>query len=189
MWVKQPNFLELKNNQTSDSLQMVFKKMKTYNLGKLTYVFFFLGGGDIYFTYQFLEDQKVSCEFLKKISDLSDLTPDVRSYTVLRYLWLVDPDPDPCGQKHGDPDPEHWYSDPARFQLKSSPPDAVHVAVPAVGGVCWGGEALQLGGQNGLPQLVEAQPGLLSTLLQLVTKIPHLAKFRTFEKKIENRNP
>ncbi len=58
------------------------------------------------------------------------------------------------------------------------PPDAVHVAVPAVGGVCWGGEALQLGGQNRVPQLVEAQPGLLSTLLQLITKSPHLAKFQ-----------
>jgi hypothetical protein len=61
--------------------------MKTYNLGKLTYMFFL--GGDICFTYQFLEDQKLkqerSCEFWKKISDLSDLTPDVRSYPVLRY--------------------------------------------------------------------------------------------------------
>jgi hypothetical protein len=45
--------------------------------------------GDICFTYQFLEDQKLkqerSCEFRKKNSDLSDLTPDVRSYPVLRY--------------------------------------------------------------------------------------------------------
>ena len=36
-------------------------------------------GGDICFTYQFLEDQKLkqerSCEFWKKNSDLSDLTP------------------------------------------------------------------------------------------------------------------
>jgi hypothetical protein len=71
---------------------MIFNKMKTYNLGKLTYTryVFFFGGGDIYFTYQFLEDQKVkqerSCKFLKKISDLSVLTPDVRSYPVLRYF-------------------------------------------------------------------------------------------------------
>ena len=46
--------------------------------------------GDICFTYKFLEDQKHkqerSCEFWKNISDLSDLTPDVRSYPVLRYL-------------------------------------------------------------------------------------------------------
>jgi hypothetical protein len=46
--------------------------------------------GDICFTYQFLEDQKLkqerSCEFRKKISDLSDLTHDVRSYPVLRYI-------------------------------------------------------------------------------------------------------
>jgi hypothetical protein len=46
-------------------------------------------GGDICFTYQFLEDQKLkqkrSCEFWEKISDLSDLTPHVRSYPVLRY--------------------------------------------------------------------------------------------------------
>jgi hypothetical protein len=43
MWVKQPNFLELKNSQTSDSLHMIFKKMKVYNLDKLTYMYF-LGG-------------------------------------------------------------------------------------------------------------------------------------------------
>ncbi len=88
MWVKQPNFLELKNSQTSDSLHMIYKKMKTYNLGNLTFMRFL--GGDICFTYQFLEDQKLeqerSCAFWKKISDLSDLTPDVRSYPVLRYL-------------------------------------------------------------------------------------------------------
>ncbi len=45
---------------------------------------------DIYFTYQFLEDQKVkqekSCEFFEeKNFVLSDLTPDVRSYPVLLY--------------------------------------------------------------------------------------------------------
>ncbi len=61
--------------------------MKTYNLGKLTFMYF-LGGG-ICFTFQFLEDQKLkqerSCEFWEKSSDLSDLTPDVRSYPVLRY--------------------------------------------------------------------------------------------------------
>jgi hypothetical protein len=60
--------------------------MKTYNLGKLN-IYVFLGR-DISFTCKFLEDQKLkqerSCEFLKKISDLSDLTPDVRSYPVLR---------------------------------------------------------------------------------------------------------
>jgi hypothetical protein len=66
------------------------------------------------------------------------------------------------------------------FSSSLAPPDAVHVAVPAIGGVR-GGEALQLGGQNGLPQLVEAQPGLLSTLLQLITESPHLPKFRTYE--------
>jgi hypothetical protein len=37
------HFLELKNSQTSDSLHMIKKKMKTYNLGKLT-VMYFLGG-------------------------------------------------------------------------------------------------------------------------------------------------
>ncbi len=62
--------------------------MKTYEFGQIN-IYVFLGG-DIYFTYQFLEDQKVkkerSCEFLKKKSDLSDLTPDVRSYPVLRYF-------------------------------------------------------------------------------------------------------
>jgi hypothetical protein len=60
--------------------------MKTYNLGKLTYMYFW--GGDICVAYKFLEDQKLkqesSCEFWKTISDLSDLTPDVRSYPVLR---------------------------------------------------------------------------------------------------------
>ncbi len=65
------------------------KKMKTYNLGKLTYMYFW---GDICFTYHFLEDQKLkqerSCEFWKKISDLSDLTPDVRSYPVLRFILV-----------------------------------------------------------------------------------------------------
>jgi hypothetical protein len=59
--------------------------MKTYNLGKLTFMYFF--GGDICFTYQFLEDQKLkqerSCEFWKKNYVLSDLTPYVRSYPVL----------------------------------------------------------------------------------------------------------
>ncbi len=52
-------------------------------------------GGDICLTYQFLEDPKLnqerSCEVLKKIIILSDLTPDVRSYPVLRYLgryWI-----------------------------------------------------------------------------------------------------
>ena len=43
LWVKQPNFLELKNSQTSDSLHMIQKKIKTYNLGKLTYMYL-LGG-------------------------------------------------------------------------------------------------------------------------------------------------
>ncbi len=64
------------------------KKMKTYNLGKINIHVFFRG--DICFTYHFLEDQELkqerSCEFWKKNSDLSDLTPDVRSYPVLRYL-------------------------------------------------------------------------------------------------------
>jgi hypothetical protein len=87
MWVKQPNFSELKNSQTSDSLLMIKKKNENIQFGQINiYVFF---GGDICFTYQFLEDQKLkqerSCEFWKKISDLSDLTPDVRSYPVLRY--------------------------------------------------------------------------------------------------------
>jgi len=43
--------------------------MRTTNLGKFTYMFFFYW--DICFTYQFLEDQKLkqerSCEVLKKI--------------------------------------------------------------------------------------------------------------------------
>ncbi len=43
--------------------------MKTYHLGKFTFMYFFKG--DICFTYQFLEDQKLkqerSCEILKKI--------------------------------------------------------------------------------------------------------------------------
>jgi hypothetical protein len=87
MWVKQPNFLELKNSQTSDSLLMKFFKNENIKFGQINiYVFF---RGYICFTYQFLEDQKLkqgrSCEFWKKISDLSDLTPDVRSYPVLRY--------------------------------------------------------------------------------------------------------
>ncbi len=87
MWVKQPNFLELKNSQTSDSLLMILKKHENIKFGQINiYVFF---GGDICFTYQFLEDQKLeqerSYEFWEKISDLSDLTPDVRSYPVLRY--------------------------------------------------------------------------------------------------------
>ncbi len=51
------------------------------------YVFF---GGDICLTYQFLEDQQLnqerSCEVLKKIIILSDLSPAVRSYPVLRYF-------------------------------------------------------------------------------------------------------
>jgi hypothetical protein len=46
MWVKQPNFLELKNSQTSDSLHMIFLKLKSYNLGKLTYTYFSGGGGE-----------------------------------------------------------------------------------------------------------------------------------------------
>ncbi len=56
-------------------------------MGKLTYKYFLWG--EFYFTYQFLEDQKVkqerSCKLLKKNSDLSDFTPNVRSYPVLRY--------------------------------------------------------------------------------------------------------
>ncbi len=88
MWVKQPNFLELKNSQTSDSLLMILKNNENIEFGQINiYVFF---GVDICFTYQFLEDQKLkqerSCDFLKKISNLSDLTPDVRSYPVLRYF-------------------------------------------------------------------------------------------------------
>ncbi len=78
-----------------------FGTLKQSNIGQFTYDFFFkwniqfgqiniyvFFGGDICFTYQFLEDQKLiqerSCEFRKNISDLSDLTPDVRSYPVLR---------------------------------------------------------------------------------------------------------
>jgi hypothetical protein len=76
----------LQNSQTSDSLQIIKKKIKTYNLGKFTNMYFFKE--DICFTYQFLEDQKLkqerSCEVLKKKLVLSDLTPDVRSYPVLR---------------------------------------------------------------------------------------------------------
>jgi hypothetical protein len=36
--------------------------MKTNNLGKLTFMYFLGGGGDICFTYQFLEDQKLKQE-------------------------------------------------------------------------------------------------------------------------------
>ncbi len=84
MWVKQPNFLELKNSQTSDSLHIILKKMKTNNLDKLTFMYFL--GGDICFTYQFLEDQKLkqerSCELWGKkflicpiLPPMSGLTP------------------------------------------------------------------------------------------------------------------
>jgi len=45
--------------------------------------------GDTIYTYQFSDDQNLkqerSCEVLKKLYFLSDLTPDVRSYPVLRY--------------------------------------------------------------------------------------------------------
>ncbi len=90
MSVKQPNFLELKNSQTSDSLYMIFFKNENILFGQIN-IYVFLGG-DICFTYQFLEDQKLkqerSCESWEKISDLSDLTPDVRSYPVLRYARI-----------------------------------------------------------------------------------------------------
>ena len=88
MWVKQPNFLESKNSQTSDSLHMIFNENENIQFGQINIYVFFVG--DIGFTYQFLEHHEVkqerSCEFLKKISFLSDLTPDVRSYPVLRYI-------------------------------------------------------------------------------------------------------
>ncbi len=94
MWVKHPNFLDLRNSQTSDSLHIIFFKNENMKFWQFyLYVFF---GGDICLTYQFLEDQKLnqerSCEVLKKIIILSDLTPDVRSYPVLRYLfWPLAP--------------------------------------------------------------------------------------------------
>ncbi len=33
----------LQNSQTSDSLHIIFKKMKTFNLGKFSYMYFFEG--------------------------------------------------------------------------------------------------------------------------------------------------
>ncbi len=63
--------------------------MKTYNLGKLTYMYF-LGGIS---ALQFLEDQKLkqerSCEFWEKNFWFVRSYPDVRSYLVLRYTYQL----------------------------------------------------------------------------------------------------
>jgi len=55
MWVKQPNFFEVKNSQTSDSLHIIYKRNENIKFGQIyIYVFF---GGDICYTYQFSEYQ------------------------------------------------------------------------------------------------------------------------------------
>ncbi len=65
------------------------KKIKTYNLGKWTFMYFF---GEISALHiNFLKTKNLNrrgaVSFGKKHSDLSDLTPDVRSYPVLRYQY------------------------------------------------------------------------------------------------------
>ncbi len=72
MWVKQPNFFG--TQKQSNIGQFTYdKKMKTYNLGKLTYMYFFLGGGDI-------------CEAMA--TDQPDTTSTVRTSTSYRSTAL-----------------------------------------------------------------------------------------------------
>ncbi len=81
----------LQNSQTSDSLQII-KKMKTYNLGKFSYMSFLGGISALHINFQKIKNlnRRGAVRFWKKQFVLSDLTPDVRSYPVLRYnsQWL-----------------------------------------------------------------------------------------------------
>ncbi len=80
----------LQNSQTSDSLHII-KKNENKQFGQISIVVFFTGISAL--RINFLKTRNLNKEeqwgFEKKKFVLSDLTPDVRSYPVLRYLLYL----------------------------------------------------------------------------------------------------